>query len=156
MRLWLSAWINFSVLPLRARDAGRTADGGRRRASWHSASSLALVWDAGRRTGWGWIMAALLVFSGTQLVMLGLIGEYLGRMFLTVNQRPQSVVREVVSSRSHPDASREYPPESPPRRRQGRSVAVDRRRQPSDAQRDHDEIPERAERRDGKSRLWKP
>ena len=43
-------------------------------------------------------MAAVLVFSGTQLVMLGLIGEYLGRMFLTVNQRPQSVVREVVRS----------------------------------------------------------
>jgi hypothetical protein len=43
-------------------------------------------------------MAAMLVFSGLQLVMLGLIGEYLGRMFLTVNQRPQSVVREVFSS----------------------------------------------------------
>ena len=28
--------------------------------------------------------------------VLGLIGEYIGRMFLTVNQRPQSVVREVV------------------------------------------------------------
>jgi hypothetical protein len=45
-------------------------------------------------------MATLLVFSGTQLVMLGLIGEYLGRMFLAVNQRPQSVVREVVTSRT--------------------------------------------------------
>ena len=43
-------------------------------------------------------MAALLIFSGTQLVMLGLIGEYLGRMFLTVNQRPQAVVREVIRS----------------------------------------------------------
>ena len=31
--------------------------------------------------------------------MLGLIGEYLGRMFLTVNQRPQSVVREVIRRR---------------------------------------------------------
>ena len=44
-------------------------------------------------------MATVLVFSGTQLVILGLIGEYLGRMFLTVNQRPQSVVRDVVSNR---------------------------------------------------------
>jgi hypothetical protein len=43
-------------------------------------------------------MSAMLVFSGLQLVMLGLIGEYLGRMFLTVNQRPQSVVREVIRS----------------------------------------------------------
>jgi hypothetical protein len=32
------------------------------------------------------------------LVMLGLIGEYLGRMFLTINQRPQAVVREVLAS----------------------------------------------------------
>jgi undecaprenyl-phosphate 4-deoxy-4-formamido-L-arabinose transferase len=30
--------------------------------------------------------------------MLGLLGEYLGRMFLTINRRPQSVVREVVRS----------------------------------------------------------
>ena len=45
--------------------------------------------------GWGSLMGALLVFSGTQLVMLGLIGEYVGRMFLTVNRRPQSVVRSV-------------------------------------------------------------
>jgi undecaprenyl-phosphate 4-deoxy-4-formamido-L-arabinose transferase len=43
-------------------------------------------------------MASLLIFSGTQLVMLGLIGEYVGRMFLAINQRPQSVVREVFAS----------------------------------------------------------
>ena len=46
------------------------------------------------------LMVALLVFSGTQLVMLGLIGEYIGRMFIAINQRPQSVVREVITSRS--------------------------------------------------------
>ena len=43
-------------------------------------------------------MATVLIFSGTQLVILGLVGEYLGRMFLTVNQRPQAVVREVVAT----------------------------------------------------------
>jgi undecaprenyl-phosphate 4-deoxy-4-formamido-L-arabinose transferase len=43
-------------------------------------------------------MAALLTFSGTQLIILGLVGEYVGRMFMTVNRRPQSVVREVVRS----------------------------------------------------------
>ena len=51
--------------------------------------------DKGPDYGWGSLMGALLVFSGTQLVVLGLIGEYVGRMFLTVNRRPQSVVRSV-------------------------------------------------------------
>ena len=68
---------------------------------------LALGWvvwlwlkQEGPQFGFGWIMAALLIFSGSQLVMLGLIGEYVGRMFLTINQRPQAVVREVVRSAS--------------------------------------------------------
>jgi glycosyltransferase involved in cell wall biosynthesis len=97
IRLWLSAWLNFSVLPLRAATAVGvvTAIAG-------LAAFVFVVWlwliDRGPAYGWGWVMATVLVFSGTQLVMLGLIGEYLGRMFLAVNQRPQSVVREVFSS----------------------------------------------------------
>ena len=103
VRLWLSAWINFSVLPLRAATllglgiaaVGLVALGLVTWMWWH---------DVGPESGWGWIMAALLIFSGTQLTLLGLIGEYVGRMFLAVNQRPQSVVREVV--RSEKQASR--------------------------------------------------
>lgn len=45
-------------------------------------------------------MAIVLIFSGTQLNMLGLLGEYPGCLFLTVNQRPQAVVREVVRDRN--------------------------------------------------------
>ena len=98
-RLWLSAWLNFSVLPLRtATILGLiTATAG-------IVAFAVVVWlwliDRGPAYGWGWVMATVLVFSGTQLVLLGLVGEYVGRMFLTVNQRPQSVVREIVSSES--------------------------------------------------------
>lgn len=49
-----------------------------------------------RQLGWGSLMGALAVFSGAQLLMLGLIGEYLGRAFLTVSGKPQSLVREVI------------------------------------------------------------
>ena len=98
VRLWLSAWLNFSLLPLR----GATMIG-LLTAMAGLAAFVVVVWlwiiDRGPAYGWGWVMATVLVFSGTQLVMLGLIGEYLGRMFLTVNQRPQAVVREVVTSR---------------------------------------------------------
>ena len=99
VRLWLSAWLNFSLLPLR----GATMIG-LLTATAGLAAFAVVVWlwviDRGPAYGWGWVMATVLVFSGTQLVMLGLIGEYLGRMFLTVNQRPQAVVREVLSNRS--------------------------------------------------------
>ncbi|MEO8075644.1 MAG: glycosyltransferase [Acidobacteriota bacterium] len=97
VRLWLSAWLNFSVVPLRAATVLGLAA-----ATAGLCAFACVVWlwyfNRGPAYGWGWVMATVLVFSGTQLVMLGLIGEYLGRMFLTVNQRPQSVVREVVTS----------------------------------------------------------
>jgi undecaprenyl-phosphate 4-deoxy-4-formamido-L-arabinose transferase len=97
VRLWLSAWVNFSVLPLRLATALGLAMA--------TAGLVGFVWvlylrltDQGPSFGWGSLMAALLVFSGAQLVMLGLIGEYIGRMFIAVNRRPQSVVREMLTT----------------------------------------------------------
>lgn len=99
VRLWLSAWINFSVLPLRVATVIGLVIA--------AVGIFALGWiywlwlhDQGPQYDFGWVMAGLLIFSGTQLVMLGLIGEYVGRMFLAINQRPQSVVREVTRSTS--------------------------------------------------------
>ncbi len=40
-------------------------------------------------------MAAVLLLSGVQLLILGIVGEYLGRLYLTVNRKPQSVIKEV-------------------------------------------------------------
>lgn len=97
IRLWLSAWVNFSILPLRVA----TLLGMALAAAGVVGFGVVVYWyitDQGPAAGWGWIMAALLVFSGTQLVLLGIIGEYLGRMFLTVNQRPQAIVRAVTRS----------------------------------------------------------
>jgi hypothetical protein len=37
------------------------------------------------------------VLAGVQLIVVGLIGEYLGRMFLAVNRKPQYLIREVFS-----------------------------------------------------------
>jgi undecaprenyl-phosphate 4-deoxy-4-formamido-L-arabinose transferase len=98
IRLWLSAWINFSVLPLRVATVVGVALG-----VLGIAALAVLFWmwwhDLGPETrGFGWLMAALLIFSGTQLALLGLIGEYIGRMFLAINQRPQAVVREILRS----------------------------------------------------------
>lgn len=98
VQLWLSAWINFSVLPLRVATLIGLVIAS---LGILALAVVAYLWwrNIGPESGWGWIMAGLLIFSGTQLVMLGLIGEYVGRMFLAVNQRPQSVVREVVAAK---------------------------------------------------------
>lgn len=45
--------------------------------------------------GWASLAVILLVLSGMQLMMLGLIGEYLGQLVLTANGTPQYVVRSV-------------------------------------------------------------
>jgi undecaprenyl-phosphate 4-deoxy-4-formamido-L-arabinose transferase len=94
VRLWMNMFVNFSVLPLRLATAlglGMAALG---------FAGLAVVLglylsQRGPAFGWGSLMAALLMFSGAQMVMLGLIGEYLGRTYLHSNRRPQTVVREV-------------------------------------------------------------
>jgi undecaprenyl-phosphate 4-deoxy-4-formamido-L-arabinose transferase len=93
VRLWLSTFVNFSVMPLRLA----TLLGGIIGAAGLLAVIVVVYWHATEGTPWGWgsLMAAMLVFSGTQLMILGLVGEYVGRMFLTVNRRPQSVVRDV-------------------------------------------------------------
>ena len=45
--------------------------------------------------GWASLMAAVMLLSGVQLLILGIVGEYLGRLYLTANRKPQSVVRSI-------------------------------------------------------------
>ena len=97
LRLWLSTFVNFSVMPLRLATLLGLLMAAAGLAGLGFVFYLRYV-NKGPDYGWGSLMGALLVFSGTQLVMLGLIGEYLGRMFLTVNRRPQSTVRSVERS----------------------------------------------------------
>ena len=46
--------------------------------------------------GFSSIMAAILFFCGMIMIMLGLIGEYIGRMYISMNNSPQYLVKEVI------------------------------------------------------------
>lgn len=46
--------------------------------------------------GYASTIVAILVLGGIQLLALGVMGEYLGRLHLNVNRKPQYVVRELV------------------------------------------------------------
>ena len=53
---------------------------------------IAKVSDPSMQAGWPSLMATMLICSGVILLFLGIIGEYIGRLFITANKSPQYVV----------------------------------------------------------------
>ena len=53
------------------------------------------IFYSGSPLGWTSLMIAIITFSGVQLFIIGLMGEYLGRLFLTENMTPQYVIRNI-------------------------------------------------------------
>ena len=47
--------------------------------------------------GFSSTMAALVFFGGIIMLMLGLIGEYIGRIYISLNNSPQYVIREKIN-----------------------------------------------------------
>jgi undecaprenyl-phosphate 4-deoxy-4-formamido-L-arabinose transferase len=48
--------------------------------------------------GWSTIIALILIIGGLILMMLGLIGEYVGRIYICINDSPQYVIKEIAGS----------------------------------------------------------
>lgn len=44
--------------------------------------------------GWASMISVTLIMSGLILIMLGLIGEYIGRIYISINNAPQYVIKE--------------------------------------------------------------
>src|SRR5260370_40981794 len=55
------------------------------------------IFDNQPPQGWASLMVAVLVLAGGRLVVVGVLGEYLGRMFLPLNPKPQNLVRAVFT-----------------------------------------------------------
>ncbi len=91
IRLWLFMFVNFSVMPLRISSIMGFVFSG----SGFLLAIYVVIESFIRDTPQGWpsIAAGVLVFSGIQLLMLGLVGEYLGRLYLMQKGKPQYVVR---------------------------------------------------------------
>jgi dolichol-phosphate mannosyltransferase len=92
--LALSGYIGFSALPLRAA-AGLgflSAGAGFVIALWALVTKLM----NGSPQGWASTIAVILFVGGVQLLMLGVIGEYLGRVYDEVRQRPLYIIGDRV------------------------------------------------------------
>lgn len=98
MRLWLNVVLNFSLLPLRITwGFGLVVSG--------IGMVLALAGLAGARPDPGaqrdLLLAGLILLAGGgQLAVLGIIGEYLGRLYMAVGRKPQALVRRAVSNQT--------------------------------------------------------
>ena len=102
MRKLLSLWFNgftaFSILPLRIA----TAAG----AFFAVAGFLYGIYTVLKKLinpavpmGFSSLMAAVVFIGGMLMIMLGLIGEYIGRIYISINRSPQYVIREETGTK---------------------------------------------------------
>jgi polyisoprenyl-phosphate glycosyltransferase len=52
--------------------------------------------------GWTSTIAIITIVGSTQLLVLGVIGEYLGRLYIETKKRPLFLIADIVSTRPHP------------------------------------------------------
>lgn len=100
IRLFLSMFLNFSVMPLRMGAIAGFAMSGLGLAGFVFVLLEAVFGDT--PSGWASLMSAFLLLAGVQLIILGLMGEYLGRLYLTVNRKPQFIVRQTWKGGEQP------------------------------------------------------
>lgn len=91
--LWLNMFTNFSILPLRISILLGLIF-----------ASIGLVLgvktvierfsDPNLPVGFASLFISISIFGGIQLVMLGMAGEYIGRIFLSLNKKPQYTIRK--------------------------------------------------------------
>lgn len=93
--LWFNGFTAFSVVPLRIATAvGVTsAFAG---FIYGIYTIIRKLVDPNILLGFSSIMAAILFIGGMLMIMLGLVGEYIGRIYISLNNSPQYVVREAI------------------------------------------------------------
>nr|WP_294560262.1 glycosyltransferase family 2 protein [uncultured Rhodopila sp.] len=94
VRLWLNLATSFSLAPLRLAVWAGIA-----MSILGALGAVATIAEAlfihQTPSGWASTMAVLLLVSGVQSMILGILGEYVGRTFLSANGKPQGTVRHV-------------------------------------------------------------
>jgi dolichol-phosphate mannosyltransferase len=95
IRLAFDAITGFSVMPLRLASLAGAGVGV---IGLLLLSYTLLGWFTGRVTqGWTSLMSLMLILGGAQLLLLGIFGEYLGRLYIEAKRRPLFVVDRVLT-----------------------------------------------------------
>lgn len=98
MSLWVNGLTTFSIKPLRLAVVFGMVMG--------LIGLVIIVWliidkfiNPDVSLGWTSIIATNILVGGVIMIVLGVIGEYIGRIYLCLNQTPQYVVRNVIDNR---------------------------------------------------------
>jgi len=100
LRIWLNLSTSFSIIPLRISTfVGFTAS----LSSFTLAIYFFVEYLIGMPAPSGWQSSILIILflGGIQLITLGVIGEYLGRLYLSQSNLPQFAIREATEQSEH-------------------------------------------------------
>lgn len=96
LSLWLNGFLSFSIKPLRISSLIGFISSG--------AALVATIWITISRLmnpdsplGYASTMVTILFFAGVQLISIGLLGEYLGRLYISSSNLPKAVIRSVFN-----------------------------------------------------------
>lgn len=95
--LWFNGFTAFSVKPLRiatVTGAGCALVGFA--YGIYTIIKKIFINPPGLVTGFSAMMSAMVFMGGMLMLMMGLIGEYMGRMYISMNNSPQYVIREIA------------------------------------------------------------
>lgn len=96
LKLWMNGFTSFSILPLRIATFSGFV--------FSFIGFLFIIFlvimkfTTSVQLGWTSVMVAIVFFCGIQLICIGLLGEYIGRIFISINKSPQYIVKEVVKN----------------------------------------------------------
>ena len=107
--LWLNGVTAFSIKPLRLASY----------LGWIVAAAgflfaiitiIRKIMDPAMQAGWASTVSLIMLMGGLIIGLIGIVGEYIGRIYLSINRYPQFVVREVVRSGDQPQTNAQPAP----------------------------------------------
>lgn len=97
IKLWLNGFTSFSVKPLRfATTVGFICS--LLGFFYGCYTILNKLLNPASPMGYSSTMAAIMFIGGMQMLMLGMIGEYIGRIYISLNEAPQYVIKDIIKN----------------------------------------------------------
>lgn len=106
INLWLNGFTAFSVKPLRIGSyiGFFTAAAGLLYALYIIIKKI--FFHPEMAAGWSSTISVIMFIGGIIMIMLGLIGEYVGRIYICINNSPQYVIKEIESHKPFDNTER--------------------------------------------------